>query len=111
MVEVTHDAEGNRLIEWGLDTLDNAFLFREQDWETLVPEGYRSDIFKVIERLAYLKKEEKEESSSPFNPPVVEEADNVTTSYEESTSDEDSSENTHLSEEGTTSLLDQEVVL
>ena len=25
-VEVTYDAEGNRLIEWGLDTLDNAFL-------------------------------------------------------------------------------------
>ena len=64
-----------------------------------------------MERLAYLRKEEKEESFSPFNPPVVEEADNVVTSYEEGTSDEDTSENTHLSEEGTTSLLDQEIIL
>lgn len=111
MVEVTHDVEGNRVIEWGLDTLDNAFLFSEQDWATMVPEGYRSDIFKVIERLAYLKKEEKEESFTPFNPPVVEEADNVDTSYEEGTSDEDNSENTHPSEEEATSLLDQEIVL
>ena len=111
MVEVTHDVEGNRVIEWGLDTLDNAFLFSEQDWATMVPEGYRSDIFKVIERLAYLKKEEKKESFTPFNPPVVEEADNVDTSYEESTSDEDNSENTHPSEEEATSLLDQEIVL
>ena len=110
-VEVTYDAEGNRLIEWGLDTLDNAFLFREQDWETLVPEGYRSDIFKVMERLAYLRKEEKEESFSPFNPPVVEEVDDEVYSYKEGTSDEDTSENTHLSEEGATSLLDQEIIL
>ena len=76
-----------------------------------MPEGYRSDIFKVMERLAYLKKGEKEESFAPFNSPVEEEADNVVTSYEEGTSGEDSSENTQLSEEGTTSLLEQEIVL
>lgn len=70
-IDVSYDAEGNRLIEWGLDTLDNAYLFSKEDLESIVPEAFRGSSFTVLERVAHVKRgrgiatTDTKESASP----------------------------------------------
>ena len=64
VVNISRDDEGNRLFDWGLDTLENAYLFSKENFESIVPKAFRGDDFKVLERVAQRRKVEVEDGVS-----------------------------------------------
>ena len=77
VVNISRDDEGNRLFEWGLDTLENAYLFSKEDFESIVPKAFCGDDFKVLERIALKKKSGGIESMDDEEGTSAEEIDEV----------------------------------
>ena len=57
-IDVHYDEEGKRLFDWGLDTLEHAYVFNREDVDTIVPEAYRNDNFLILEDVAKQPKEQ-----------------------------------------------------
>lgn len=68
-IDINYDEEGNRIIDWGLDILEHAYVFNRGDLETLVPEAFRNDNFLVLEGESQIE----ESTEASIAPPQVDE--------------------------------------
>lgn len=62
-IDEIYDEEGNRTIDWGLDTLEHAYVFSSDEINTLVPEAFRNENFLVLEGAPQLEESEDSEKS------------------------------------------------